>query len=349
MKRLKPLIILLMSVLFAVQLLACDVFTGSEHLDAGMEALSIYDYDAALASFMMAEQNGEDERLVRRGIGIARMGQFMYEEALGAFEEALALSGAIPDRVDFDINYYMATAYYLSGQKERAIEVYDAILALRDDESDAYYLRGAILIEEGRTPEGLTDFDQALALYTGGSERLTDIYQILSAAGLRSVGDDYLRSALEDDEGDLSNFEKGRISFYLGDYENARMYLERGRDLSYEAVLYLGRTYEVLDDLNYAESVYKTYLEAGNESPEIYNQLGICRMKMSDYEGALDAFHAGMAITPNNILQTLRFNEIVAYEFLGDFKRAQVLMDGYLQEYPSDKAAERENYFLRSR
>jgi len=90
-------------------------------------------------------------------------------------------------------------------------------------------------------------------------------------------------------------------------------------------------------------------LDRGNESPQIYNQLGICRINMGDYEGALRAFHAGMAIEDNDILQTLLFNEIVTYEFLGDFKKAAVLMDGYLRSYPDDKVARRENYFLQTR
>jgi tetratricopeptide (TPR) repeat protein len=154
---------------------------------------------------------------------------------------------------------------------------------------------------------------------------------------------------MAEDASGLDNFEKGRISFYLADYESARMHLERARDTSYAAVLYLGKTYEVLGDFNYAVSVYSAYVDAGNDSPEIYNQLGICKFNMGDYEGALSAFLMGMAIEDNNILQTLRFNEIVTYEYLGDFKKAAVLMDGYLQSYPDDEVARRENYFFRSR
>jgi hypothetical protein len=80
--------------------------------------------------------------------------------------------------------------------------------------------------------------------------------------------------------------------------------------------------------------------------------MGICRVSMGEYEQALEAFKAGMALGNSDILQTLLFNEIMVYEYLGDFTHAAVLMDGmdgYLKLYPNDEAARRENYFLRTR
>jgi tetratricopeptide (TPR) repeat protein len=280
------------------------------------------------------------------------MGKLEYPEALKAFETALSFSSGLPDYIDFDINYYIAVVFYKTGQKAEAIETYNAILDLRGEESDAYYLRGAIKVEQGRLDEAREDFDQALALSKADSNRLIEIYRILSANGHQAEGNAYLLDAMEQEAKNLDNFEKGRISFYLGDYENARMYLEKARDSSYEAVLYLGKTYEVLGDYNYAVSVYKAYLDAGNESPHIYNQMGICRVGMGEYEQALEAFKAGMALGNSDILQTLLFNEIIVYEYLGDFTHAAVLMDGmdgYLKLYPNDEEARRENYFLRTR
>ncbi|MCL2051279.1 MAG: tetratricopeptide repeat protein [Lachnospiraceae bacterium] len=344
----KILIIFLLTMLVNVAS-SCSFGERNEFTNLGFEALEARDYEAALIAFGSAEEALEDMRLLYRGRGLALMGLLQYEEALSAFEKALSFSNGIPALVDFDINYYMAAAFYITGQKERAIETYDAILTLREKDGDAYFLRGAIRAEQGLIQEARSDFDQALSLNTGNSDRLIDIYQILAGNGYHGVGEEYLRDAMEQNAGDMNNFEKGRISFYLSDYENARAYLEKARDFNYEAVLFLGMTYEVLADYNYAVSVYIDYIDRGNESPQIYNQLGICRINMNDYENALLAFLAGMAIEDNDILQTLRFNEIVANQFLGDFGRAAVLMDGYLSLYPDDKVAERENYFLRTR
>ena len=48
-------------------------------------------------------------------------------------------------------------------------------------------------------------------------------------------------------------------------------------------------------------------------------------------------------------MQSLKFNEIVAYEYLGDFQKAAVLMQSYLLTYPDDKEAKREQEFLQTR
>ncbi len=320
----------------------------SANIDIGMEAVEALDYDKALACFADAAAAGEDERLLYRGIGLSYMGKTAYSEAIEAFQTALSYSDGIPDNIDYDINYYMAVAYYKTGQKASAVAAYDAILALREDDKDAYYLRGAIQTEQGNLDAARADFDKTLAL-DRDSDRLIEIYTILTDNGYKEVGQEYLHAAMESGADKMTEYEKGRISYYLGDFESARTYLEEARDESYEAVLFLGRTYEALGDNNYAVSVYNAYLDAGNASPHVYNQLGICKLKLKEYDAALAAFQAGMKIEDNPILQTLRFNEIITYEYLGDYKKAGVLMDGYLQTYPDDILAARENIFLETR
>ena len=42
-------------------------------------------------------------------------------------------------------------------------------------------------------------------------------------------------------------------------------------------------------------------------------------------------------------------NEITAYEYSGDFGVAQTMMQSYLEKYPDDQEAIRENIFLSTR
>ena len=142
----------------------------------------------------------------------------------------------------------------------------------------------------------------------------------------------------------------GRICYYMGDYENARNFLTNLKtSTDYGAALYLGRTYEALTDFNYAASIYADYVEYDQTKAEIYNQLGLCRMKMGEYEQALSAFQAAMKIEDNGMMQTLKFNEIVTYEYMGDYKTAAALMNSYLRSYPDDETAKREYDFLQTR
>ena len=53
----------------------------------------------------------------------------------------------------------------------------------------------------------------------------------------------------------------------------------------------------------------------------MYNQLGLCKLKGGDYEAALAAFQAGLEVEGNTATQSLMFNELVAYEYLGQYDK----------------------------
>ena len=48
------------------------------------------------------------------------MGLSQYENAISYLERALQLSGGIPEDMDYDMNYYLATAYFRNGQATTA-------------------------------------------------------------------------------------------------------------------------------------------------------------------------------------------------------------------------------------
>lgn len=339
-----------MAVLAAVFCTGCGAGGKTENIDAAMEQVAALEYDSALETFGLAEAAGEEPRLLYRGQGIAYLGKTMYAEAAEAFEKALACSDGRVSGIDYDINYYLATAYYKMGEKDKAIQVYDAIVALKEKEVDAYYLRGVIYIEKGDLEKARADFDKTIELTPENYDRLIEIYCVLEANGYKDVGQQYLQAAMDAGTKNMTNYEKGRICYYLEDYDNARTYLEKARDNSgYEAVLFLGKTYETLGDNNYAISVYNTFLENGNANQQVLNQLGLCRMEAGDYEGALSAFQTAMNIEDNGMMQTLKMNEIIAYERLGEYKQASVLLESYLKTYPDDEAAQREYTFLKTR
>ena len=81
----------------------------------------------------------------------------------------------------------------------------------------------------------------------------------------------------------------------------------------------------------------------------MYNQLGLCEMKKKDYAKALEAFQKGKLLTDNEVLQSLSFNEIVAYEYLSEYKEALRLLEQYIKNYPDDETAKRERQFLSTR
>lgn len=350
MKKKQIISVLAAALTVSVCAAGCGFMSKNENIEAGMAAIQALDYDSAIASFEAAKEADENPRLLYRGEGLAYMGKTQYTDAAASFETALSYSDGRVDDMDYDINYYLATAYYKQGEKDKAVAAYDAITALRPEERDAYYLRGVIYTETGRIEEALADFDRTIALNARDYDRLIDIYCVLDNNGYKESGQEYLQKAMESGTKYMTNFEKGRISYYLEDYENARNYLEKARDEEgYEAVLFLGKTYETLGDYNYAISVYNTFVDSGQESPQVLNQMGLCKLQMKDYQGALEAFQKAMNIEDNGMMQVLKMNEVVAYEKLEEYKKASVLLDSYLKTYPDDKEAEREYEFLKTR
>ena len=337
-------------VLAGMLLVGCSADEQLNYTQQGMAAIQSLEYEEALNYFKNAQDEGEDEQLLYRGMGLAYMGLTRYEEAITYLEAALHSGGSKVEDVDFDINYYLATAYYKNGQPQDAINAYSAILALRPREKNAYYLRGCVKLSQNDFDGAQLDFNEAVVLDSRDYDQMIRIYMVLEEYGYKDAGMVYLQNALKENEKSISDYDMGRICYYMGDYENARNYLTKLKTTTdYGAALYLGRTYEALGDYNYASSIYAGYVENDQSKAEIYNQLGLCRMKMEEYESALTAFQAAMNIEDNGMMQTLKFNEIVTYEYMREYKTAAALMSSYLRSYPDDEAAKREYEFLQTR
>lgn len=320
------------------------------NVELAMERIQLLDYKGALESFDYAVEEAENERLIVRGKGIAYMGLMEYEKSIECFRKALSASNGWVEPFDYDVNYYLATAYIKNGQYEKARKVYDAILALNSDENDARFLRGVVLLELNEYDAAKADFESVLKNDPKNYDRLIQIYQELEHYGYQELGQEYLRQALENDDKGMTAYDKGRIYYYQGEFQKAYLMLEEAREKGdVNSFLYLGKSYEATGDYNYASSVYKSYLANDTGNAEIYNQLGICEMAKKEYLSALEAFQTGKNVENNDMMQTLSYNEIVAYEYLGEYEKATVLLEEYLELYPDDEKAIREYEFLKTR
>lgn len=327
----------------------CNTNKSTENIQQGFEAIRALKYEEALTCFEAATQGMENAKAIARGQGIAYLGLAKYKEAIEQFITALSYSDEFVDDFDFDTNYYLAIAYFKSGQPDKANDVYSAILDLRDDR-EAHYLRGIVLLTLGELEKAETDFQIALEKHKEDYDMYIDIANAYIENGYEEEGKAYLQSALGNSDKKMSDYEKGRLYYYMGDYENARNYLEASKDKKdADTVLLLGQSYEKLGDYNYAASIYSNYLTEHPENVLIYNRLGMCKLQGQDAESALKYFEQALALEDPSMTQVLKFNQIVAYEYLGEFEQASVLMKNYLAIYPDDQDAVREYEFLKSR
>ena len=327
----------------------CNTNKSTENIKLGFEAITVLKYEEALNCFSVATEAKENPQQIARGQGIAYLGLAKYQEAIEQFLTALSYSDEFVDDFDFDTNYYLATAYFKNGQTAEAGAVYSAILDLRDDK-EAHYLRGIVYLEEDRIVDAKTDFDIALSKVSGDYDMRINIANALMEKGYEEEGKAYLQAALGSNEKKISDYDKGRLYYHMGDYENARNCLEAAKgNKNAETVLLLGQTYEKLGDYNYAASVYSNYLTENPNHVIIFNRLGTCKLQAGDAKSALNYFEQALALEDSSMTQILKFNQIVAYEYLGEFDQANVLMKNYLQIYPDDQEALREYEFLKSR
>lgn len=331
-------------------LVACNK-TDKTNVEQGLAAIEQLNYDEALTCFETAENAGDTSTEMYRGKGIALMGLVRYEEALDAFTLALKAGGSVPKDIDYDINYYIAVCDYKLERYDEAIERYDAILAMRPKEIDAYIQRGTVRLKNGSYTDAMADFDKAISLDKKNYSLYIDIYCILKENGHATDGESYLQIAMDSNDKSMSEFDKGRLYFYLENYTYARNFLEQAKSKGVkkeELILLLGQSYENLNDKAYAVGVYTGYLDE-NQSAAVYNQLGLCYFSQENYSEALDAFEKGLALDSTDCRQELLFNQIVAYEHLGEFPKASTLMKAYLEDYPNDLRAQKEDRFLQTR
>ncbi|WP_408070496.1 tetratricopeptide repeat protein [Butyrivibrio sp. JL13D10] len=331
----------------------CGTMSGHRNVDLGLAHIESHEYEEAAQSFDAAEAAGENGRLLYRAKGILNRSLGEYDEAVSNFLKSLAATSGIPGDMDFDTNYYLADTYMKLEKYDEAEKVYDAILALRKRDKDAYYMRGLTKLYNNDHEGATADFNRAMALSPRNYDLRIMIYKALSAGGFEDEGKEILEACLNNTDPNMTNYEKGQISYYLGNNADAQSYLELARNErdteKAPVVLLLGQTGEKQGDYNYAISVYKTFLAEDSNHPDIYNQLGMCQINMGDYEGAVASFEAGLALGNSDYSRALLMNEITAYEHAGNFAQAKTLMENYRKAYPDDADAEREEIFLSTR
>jgi tetratricopeptide (TPR) repeat protein len=339
--------------LATLSLSGCGSLAGRHNIDSGFAYIDSHEYSSALESFEAAQENGEDPCLIHRGKGIAYLESGEAEMAADELLQSLACDEGIVGDMDFDTNYYLAEAYLELKEYNKAKEVYDAILGLRDKDSNAYYLRGIAELASGNHDAGYSDFTRAITLNSRDYAMIIMIYKALDEYGYSDEAINILQTAMDNGSNFMTNYEKGQISYYLGNNAEAQSYLEAARserDQEKEpVVLMLGQTGEKQGDYNYAISVYRTYLSENSDSAVVYNQLGMCQIKQGDYDSAVSSFETGLTLGDKSMEQALSLNRITAYEYMGEFDVAAELMNEYLKIYPEDSAARRENIFLSTR
>ena len=183
----------------------------------------------------------------------------------------------------------------------------------------------------------------------GNYELILQIAQTLEKYGGKSIGEGYLAGVSSMENG-IDPVLKGKILYFLDDYEGALRQLSDHAGTNEAAALIVCRCYIALDDAESARSVIDSFGSKADSSPELLGLLGWILMKQENYSEAIEVYERAVnAAKGTPELQNMLFNRVVAYEKAGDFSKAAELLSDYLNQYSGDEEAKREMRFLKTR
>ena len=230
------------------------------------------------------------------------------------------------------------------------MESYTAIIDYNGD-SDAYYLRGCLYFTQNDSDKGMADFKKAIKENSKDYELYIGVYQTLSKYGMTDQGNEYLQTALKI-EGDKANdsMQKGRIYTLLGDYDSAVKYLKKAIDGKLvKANYYMGEACQQNGDSDSAQKYFQTYLDSSEADSYDLMNMGLAQMESGNYDTAITYFTTALDLDSVPNKQQIMKNMIIAYEYSGDFESAKSEMEDYMDEFPDDTDAAREQQFLETR
>lgn len=345
----KKIICLLAAGLGALLLTGCGGENQKTYEQANAD-LEEANYDYALNEYQACISAGYKLAQSYRGSGIVKLRTGDYQGAIDDLTNALndEKTGK-SDRKD--LLEYRAAA-------ELKAELYDQAMAdcqtLAEDYSlnaNDYYLTGCVALAMDSYDESSSNFSEA---YGSDStyEMAIQIYEAYLGQDMEADGTRYLEAALKTEAKTADDYcERGKVYYYMDDYENARTELTTAADKgSTEATLILGMVYMAQGDTSNARSFYQQYIDADGDDPaKGYNGLALCDISDGDYDSALQNISQGLGDATSDEMRDLLFNEIVVYEKKLDFSTALSKAQEYVQTFKDDDAAAKELTFLQSR
>lgn len=327
------------------------------YINYGMTLTMLGKYEDALSNFdkaILDKDNSivnKNNKLAYRGKGITYLKSFQYKEAVNQFDKALAISELT--NLNLDILYYKANAEEKAGLNEEAEQTYTKILKTDNKNAVVYAGRAAIYGKLKDYEKSLADYDKAISLDKKNYNYYLGKYFIQMESKDKNGATQVLETAAAlEAKSQSDKYGLAKIHYYMEDYEKALPELEESIKNGFTGgYFYIGGIYEIKGDYQSAIKKYKSFIEDNTteKTAEVYNQIGYCLIESGQYEDALSYIKTGLEYQDADFDKSLKHNEIVSYEKLGNFAAAYKQMTQYISQYPKEEDATKEYEFIKTR
>ena len=345
----KKIIWLLTAGLGAVLLTGCGGENKKTYEQANTD-LTQGNYDYALNEYQACISAGYKLMDSYRGSGIVKLRTGDYQGAIDDLTSALNNEKAGKSDQK-DILEYRATAELKAELYDQAMADCQTLAENYSMDANGYYLTGCVALAMDSYDEASSNFSEAYG-EDSTYEMAIQIYEAYLEHDMEADGTKYLEAALKTAAKTADDYcERGRVYYYMEDYDNARAELTTASEKgSTEAELLLGMVHMAQGDTANARSFYQQYIDADGDDPaKGYNGLALCDITDGDYDSALQNISQGLGDATSDEMRDLLFNEIVVYEKKLDFSTALSKAQEYVQIFKDDAAAAKELTFLQSR
>ncbi|ADJ13671.1 tetratricopeptide repeat protein [Halalkalicoccus jeotgali] len=145
-------------------------------IEVGLSYMEINRHEQATETFERAARFAEDgslqsqEAWANKGVAHAELGE--YDEAIGAYREALAIAERSEHAAVAETN--LAYALWETGKTEQALEHAERAVEIDNRFPQAWYNRGFFLLERGLAEEAVDCFDNAMRLGLRNADLLAE-------------------------------------------------------------------------------------------------------------------------------------------------------------------------------
>ena len=283
----------------------------NSNYEQGALDLENKEYESAIENFELAVAEKEHTAEALRGEGIAYLRFGNYEEAEKAFSSALKKAEKSKTEVKTDILSYLSSVEYKLADYESSLKHAEALMDLKESK-EAHFLKGSAELHLDQYDDAKEDFSKVIEKSEDYDDYL-QVYKVYADYDLKADGASYLEQALEiDGTGKEDAYNKGRIYYYLEEYDKAKEELSSSYEDGYkDAAIYLGKVYAELGDIDNAKSMYQECLNEKGYQAKAYNGLAYCNILEEDYASALKNIQKGLDAGDEEEKQGLLFNEIL--------------------------------------